>query len=65
MKIIGIKSIYVMPDEGPDSPATTTIELVDGNTVVLDSSVVNYINLGWDETNQQHCADIDMMDRRS
>jgi len=65
MKIIGIKSICVMPDEGSDSPATTTIELINSDIVVLDSSVVNYINLGWDEMNQQHCADIDMMDRRS
>jgi hypothetical protein len=50
-----------MPAEGPDSPITTTIELAGGDTVVLDSSMTNYINISWDDESFQHVADVDQM----
>ena len=64
MKITGVKNIYVMADEGPDSPATTTLELISDDTVVLDSSMVNYINMYWDDKFCQYVVDIDIMGER-
>ena len=64
MKITGVKEIYVMPDEGPDSPVTTTIELNSGDVVVLDSGNVNYINMYWDNKSLQFVVEVDVVGRR-
>ena len=63
MKITGIREIYVMPSEGPDSPCTTVIELNSGDTVILESSDVNYINMSWDDESNQNVADVDVMSK--
>ena len=63
MKITGVVEIYALPAEGPNSPATTFIELQGGNTVVLDSSVVSYINLSWDEKSLQHIVEVDEIEQ--
>ena len=63
MKITGVKEIYMIPSERTDKPGVTTIVLENTDTVVLDGSVANYLNVDWDEVSKQVVVKVDMMEK--